>query len=327
MTGRNSISLLDERKAHPSDDRIVPTAVDPMTAPGEADVFLLALARATRMFVGNAFALALCRPVAGERDGFACKPWRFPGTPRVFGAKRVPHLSTALFHVPADAGRFRRTESMFAAAWGFVLDDVRTEKVPRPPALAPTFIVETRPGSQQWGYAFRRPCEDKALLRAYAKGLARSGLTDPGATGLHRLARLPGARPPGKQRARLVAWTGATYAVEELPERLGFEPAPIRRGGVSAPVAFAPDRIVDPIWDLLVEMNLVAEAPNDEGWSPVVCPRHHEHSDPARIWARYRPATLDDGAWFKCFHSHGDQYCVTAFRQDVKQIASRGRAA
>lgn len=310
----------------PLSARGVPPEADPMGRPGEAWPFLDQLARVTQMFVGHPDVLPVCRRILSEgtgREAFVARSWRAGEGRALFGPLRCQYVETGLFD---DLGRHvapRRTMHRLRGVWGFVLDDVGTAKAPRRPLLRPTYVVETSPGSQQWGYAFPRPCRDIRFIKALATGLQHSGLTDPSACGVHRLVRLPGSKPVGKpHRARLVEWSGRTYAPEDLPDLLGFEPGRVRRGteGDGRTVPFDAERIADPIWDALAENGLVEEAPNEEGWAPVVCPRHHEHSDPTRIWARYRPRTMDAPAGFRCFHSHGDRYGLAAFARDVRAL-------
>jgi len=89
-----------------------------------------------------------------------------------------------------------------------VLDDVGDPaKAPKLPPLAPTWIMETSPGSFQWGYAFSEQ-PTKADFAAAIKAIAAAGYTDPGACNPVRNYRLPGSvnLKPGKNgfKAKLI---------------------------------------------------------------------------------------------------------------------------
>lgn len=116
------------------------------------------------------------------------------------------HFSGALFDVntvEVARDRFRRTKERWTGQVAIVLDDVGT-KAKRPPVM-PTAIIETRPGNEQWIFAFNRVERDAALIETILASAIAAGLTDPEAKGITRITRLPGSLPEGKaHRARLV---------------------------------------------------------------------------------------------------------------------------
>jgi hypothetical protein len=81
-----------------------------------------------------------------------------------------------------------------------VLDDVGTDKVPNTCPLPPTWIMETSPGSFQWGYAFSEQPR-KGDFAAAIKAIAEAGYTDKGAINAVRNFRLPGSinLKPGRE--------------------------------------------------------------------------------------------------------------------------------
>ena len=72
-----------------------------------------------------------------------------------------------------------------------VLDDVGTKS--KQPPLPPTWIMESSPGSFQWGYAFSEEQPTKAEFSAAINAIADAGYTDPGAINPVRNFRLPGS--------------------------------------------------------------------------------------------------------------------------------------
>lgn len=300
----------------------------PLADPEDHIPFLAELVRVTGCLdASDEHVLALTMPVpprpGGAKGGMAARPWRpgmhLPGS--TFGERLPSHIDTGVFMAPADGERLRRTQETLRGVWGVVLDDVGTPKAPRRPELEPTWKIETRPGSEQWGYVFTAPVTDPGEARALAAGLAASGLTDPGAAGVHRLVRLPGSKPPGKERARLVAWSGRTFPPADLPGLLGFELPRFRRGGAMGLPGrpFDPSRVRDPIWSVLLARGWVGSGPNAEGWADVLCPRAHQHSDPENEpWLRYRVGTPSQPPVVRCMHSHGAAYRWNDFFADVR---------
>ena len=93
-----------------------------------------------------------------------------------------------------------------------VLDDVGTKS--QTPPIAPTWIMETSPGSFQWGYAFSEEQPTKGEFAAAIKAIADAGYTDPGAINPVRNFRIPGSvnLKPGRE-------SFASRLVEFHPER------------------------------------------------------------------------------------------------------------
>ena len=92
--------------------------------------------------------------------------------------------------------RPRRRKDLFRACYCIVIDDV-IEKISLDRVVdmpAPSWALETSPGSLQWGYILDEPCKDRAKIEALLAGLI-DNLTDdsidPGMAGVTRYVRLP----------------------------------------------------------------------------------------------------------------------------------------
>jgi hypothetical protein len=183
-----------------------------------------------------------------------------------------------------------------------VLDDVGDpEKAPNTPTLPPTWVMETSPGSFQWGYAFAEQ-PTKGEYAAAIKAIAEAGYTDPGACNPVRNFRLPGSinlKPNrGRFAARLVEFhPEREYTLPEVCDALGVTPAPAESLGVR-PIRMADDG-GDDVLAWLSEQGLLLSTPNPAGWAGVICPNSAEHTD-GNPEGRYSPATRS----YCCLHSH-----------------------
>lgn len=140
-----------------------------------------------------AVATTVPAPTGGGDVVFPCHAWR-PG--EMLGAET--HFSIALFE-PDESGRVRATAAQWRATAVIVLDDVGA-KAARPP-VHPTWVMETSPGCEQWGFALRRPITDKRTADTLIRALADAGWTDPSSLNRMRWFRLPGSRPVNKTHA------------------------------------------------------------------------------------------------------------------------------
>ncbi len=181
-----------------------------------------------------------------------------------------------------------------------VLDDVGTKS--KEPPLAPTWIMETSPGSFQWGYAFGDDQPTKAEFSAAIKAIADVGYTDPGAVNPVRNFRLPNSvnLKPGRNNfpARLVEFNPEReFTLEGICAALGVTPAEADGAGYK-PIRVQ-DTGSDDVFAWLAEQGLVLSRPNHEGWAGVICPNAGEHTD-GNPEGRYMPTTRS----FCCLHSH-----------------------
>jgi len=140
------------------------------------------------------------------------------------------HYAGALFEVntvEVARDQFRRTKERWTGQTAVVLDDVGS-KAKRPPVL-PTAIIETRPGNEQWVYAFNRIERDRTLIETILQSAIAGGITDPEAGGITRITRLPGSLPTGKTHRAKLIW--ADWSRRFNPDALieqGFQVARVK---------------------------------------------------------------------------------------------------
>lgn len=200
-----------------------------------------------------------------------------------------------------------------------VLDDIGTKS--KEPPLAPTWKMETSPGSFQWGYTFSfQP--SKQEFAAAITAIAAAGYTDPGANNPVRNFRLPGSinLKPGRNgwAARLVELEPSReYTLEEICKALGVTPGPEDGGGIK-PIKVADDGN-DDVFAWLGERGLVLSKPNPEGWAGVVCPNHAEHTDGSPE-GRYNPSVRA----YCCMHGHCGEWGTHRF---LEWVAEQGGPA
>lgn len=193
-----------------------------------------------------------------------------------------------------------------------VLDDIGT-KSKRPP-LDPTWIMETSPGSFQWGYAFDEQ-PTKGEFAAAIKAIAEAGYTDPGACNPVRNFRLPGSvnLKPGRDNfaARLVEFhPRREFTLPDICAALGVTPA--EPDSMTIKPIRVTDTGSDDVFAWLSERGLVLSRPNAEGWAGVICPNAAEHTD-GNPEGRYLPATRA----YCCLHSHCIDFDTKTFLQWV----------
>lgn len=211
---------------------------------------------------------------------------------------RMHHASLGLQKPNEPHQRSRRLN--FTGGIGVVLDDVY-EKV-REPILTPTWRLETKPGSEQWGYLFDTPLRDAALHDQIIRAIINNGLSDSGMSNIVRWFRLPGSLPLGKKyAARLVHWDpDRRFPQDKLLRALGISSLPKARQVTTARSSFTPE---DPVWDWLKANGSLRNACT-EGWWEIPCPWSDKHSnDDERAY--YLPlGGTNSERGFNCFHSH-----------------------
>ncbi len=91
----------------------------------------------------------------------------------------------------------RRRKALYRHTPVIVLDDVREKLSMAQVGLLPepSWILETSPGSEQWGYILTEPCSERGRVENLLDGLVANGLApdgkDPGMKGVTRYVRLP----------------------------------------------------------------------------------------------------------------------------------------
>lgn len=208
-----------------------------------------------------------------------------------------------------DQGRQRRRKALFEQTHVVVLDDVR-EKLDEAQARKlpePTYILETSPGSQQWGYKLVFPETQRHRVENLQDGLVASGMApdgkDPGMKGVTRYVRLPVGCNTKKSKmmfgmpytCRLVTWQPDKMAsIEQLAEPFGIDLDADRR-----------EQRVDGAADVdhpITELDCIqVKETRGPGRFDIVCPWVHEHTGAADDGAAV--FTNEDGSiGFKCHH-------------------------
>jgi hypothetical protein len=200
-----------------------------------------------------------------------------------------------------------------------MLDDIGTKS--KTPPLEPTWIMETSPGSFQWGYAFSDQ-PTKAEFSAAIKAIAEAGYTDPGACNPVRNFRLPGSvnLKPGRDNfaARLVEFhPDIEYSLPDICAALGV--TPVEPDSLTLRPIRISDDGADDVMAWLSGQGLLLSKPNGEGWAGVICPNSAEHTD-GNPEGRYMPANRA----YCCLHSHCVDFDSRAF---LTWVADQGGPA
>jgi len=193
-----------------------------------------------------------------------------------------------------------------------MLDDIGTKS--KVPPLDPTWIMETSPGSFQWGYAFSDQ-PTKAEFSAAIRAIADAGYTDPGACNPVRNFRLPGSvnLKPGRDNfaARLVEFDPTKeFTLPQICDALGV--TPVEADSLTLRPIRLSDDGADDVMAWLSQQGLLLSRPNGEGWAGVICPNSAEHTD-GNPEGRYMPANRA----YCCLHSHCVDFDSRLFLQWV----------
>ena len=194
---------------------------------GSSDITQPALADAAADFVAHlvdrrvyeigateTVALAATVTNATGQTVYPADPWGLGGI-----EDHHTHFTGALFEYNTpETVKFRRKNELWRGQIAIVLDDIgetktirnadgttRTVTIKAPP-VEPTAIIETKPGSRQYVYAFDRVETDARLIETIMASDIAAGMCDPGATGRSRLSRLPGRMPRGKTSTARLIW-------------------------------------------------------------------------------------------------------------------------
>lgn len=210
-----------------------------------------------------------------------------------------------------DQGTARRRKALYRYTPCIVLDDVReklsmdeVQKLPQP-----SWILETSPGSEQWGYILDEPCAERGRVENLLDGLVANGLApdgrDPGMKGVTRYVRLPegvnnkAAKLVNGQpfKCRMLEWHPFnTVTLEQLATPFNVNLDAARREQRVDGAAAVADHPLLQIPDLIH----VKEVRSD-GRFDITCPWVDEHTGADDSGAAV--FTNDDGSiGFKCHH-------------------------
>lgn len=257
------------------------------------------------------------RPAIGiqYQRGIPCFAW--PETEII----NHTHYSVGMVSYPQEEG-FHRRNTLWTGSALLVLDDIY-EKA-KPPAVEPTFRMETKPGSEQWGYVFTEPMRDASDFETLVESCIVAGLGDPGAKGRIRLARLPGSQPVGKKHPARLAnadWNNRFQPdVQQLLLQLGI-PRIDKTIHAYTPETLGFDPGVDPVLNWFFENRLLLGQPMAGNWWPVECPFVEEHTNHDPSGTRYHARTKEDAKRaFKCHHGHCAKRHFAEFAEAFEKI-------
>jgi len=266
---------------------------------------------------------------------------------RVCGSDRNTYFNCASF-MPGEDGTIAARKDSAAAYHALVLDDVGT-KVDRNllGTITPTWELETSPGNFQLGFKLNPPLCDAAEVDRFQQKIAAAGLTDKGAMGMARWARLPnGINGKPKYEAdgkpfscRLHGWNpDAAYTASNLLEAL----VPVSHADSQKPAVakaqtrnrskaeidnnvYIPRAAENPVLAAFKEQGLYKRAMAD-GKHEVTCPWVHEHTDQLDTGAAYfEPGGTYPTGGFCCQHSHKDKYHIGQVLEHFSLTAAEGR--
>lgn len=293
------------------------------------------------------------RPVVCSKwgDPTAVKSWTAVDAEKI--GQTCPPTANNYFNCstfrPEPDGSVRATKASLAQYHVLMLDDVGT-KVPLDAIgdITPTYIVETSPRNFQYGIRLAVPLGDEDSVTAFQKSVGAAGLSDKGAMGLARWARLPFA-VNGKEKylddngqpfsCRLTHWSPDTcYTIDELYARLSLSAATAaqknrgqaRRIDAARPAdisheVFQPRKPENPVVTALKERGLY-KGQLSPGKHDVTCLWVDEHTDQLDDGAAYiEPSDAYPLGGFKCHHSHGDDYHIAKVLDELKITTEQAR--
>jgi len=219
------------------------------------------------------------------------------------------YFTISTFYTDAH-GKARRRKALYLQTYCLVLDDVR-EKLSAEQAAKlppPSWILETSPGSEQWGYILLVPCTVAAKIDNLNDGLIASALApdgkDPGQKGITRYVRLPeginnkASKFAGQEpfKCRMLEWhPERKIAIEDLAAPFDVDLDAERREGRVDGAADVPDH------PLLEHSAIHIKEIRSDGRFDITCPWVSDHTDSVDNGSAI--FTNSDGSiGFKCHH-------------------------
>lgn len=222
-------------------------------------------------------------------------------------------------------GKSRRQKALFKQTHVIVLDDVH-EKIHESKAKLlphPTYIIETSPGSEQWGYVLDEPCKSRQRVENLLDGLVANGLTqsgkDPGMKGVTRYVRLPEGyntkkgKNAGKPYKCILKHIDifSRVTMEDLAAPFGVELDATRREDMGTSASEMPDH---PIFSVDIKIKNTLSA----GRFDITCPWVDEHTDQSDSGTAL--FTNSDGSLgFKCHHGHCETKTMRDFLMKIDE--------
>ena len=261
---------------------------------------------------------------------------------------RNNYLNCSSFTLDGE-GAVRAILERFSALHFVLLDDVGTKvEETKLDGFTPTWKIETSPGNFQVGIKLTVPIRDRDQGERLLNAIMAAGLSDKGAGGLARWARLPNAIN-GKAkhqdeegvpfRCRLAALNAdVSYTIEELTQALSLDMAPPlppivpahrRHGGAAlrGDDVFTPRPLENPVLTALKNKSL-HKRQIEAGKHDITCPWVDEHTDKMDGGTAYFEPSADyPTGGFKCQHSHGDRYHIGDLLRelDIEPAAAHGK--
>lgn len=215
----------------------------------------------------------------------------------------------------AEDGSWRRRAGCYMGGLALMVDDVGT-KVSRAVVerLAPSAIVTTSPGNEQWWYFLEEPERDAArfdaLIRAFIAGPLRG--QDPGMASVTRVGRLPsfnnGKRAyGGKFETVLETLNEKRFTIEQLVEEFNLELIG-RRASLPRIVPEDGETRIEShfaVRKFLAQANMLKRPdPNRAGWTEITCPWVQGHTGAVDNGAAIREPHEENGfhGAFMCHH-------------------------
>ena len=226
------------------------------------------------------------------------------------------YFTISLFKESSDEIARRRKE-LFKATYCIVLDDIM-EKIDISGIIAnmvaPSWILETSPGSQQWGYILDPPCDNRSqvenLLNGLISKLCPDGI-DSGMAGVTRYVRLPEGWNTKKSKMALnnnkpfkcqtLIWQPEIKIdITSLAQAFDIDLTKVNKiGSINEYESLEENYAANhPAWLQLQIKDYIGESKYN-----ISCPWNHEHTDPADDRATI--FIRNDGyIGFKCHHGH-----------------------
>lgn len=234
---------------------------------------------------------------------------------------------------PTEDGQLAARKDLAAAYHVLVLDDVGT-KVDRSllGSIQATWELETSPGNFQVGFRLSPPLHAAEEVERLQKRISTAGLTDSGALGMVRWARLPNG-VNGKPKyeldgkpfsCRLDKWApDVSYTADQIVQALAPQEAMPSTDNAAATAprkSFSPDSRHNGVFIPPAKIHPVVTALRKQGlYKRALAPGKHEITCP---WVDDHTDMLDTGAayfepdanfplgGFCCQHSHKDDYHI-----------------